>query len=63
MENDGVPEEEDVSLVDDERDPPRGSVEPEKEEDPEEEEDPVWQEFSQEYYEGASLDSYPRNAS
>lgn len=34
-------------------DVPRGSAEPENP-DEEEEEDPVWQEFSQEYYEGES---------
>lgn len=37
-----------------EEDPPR-SVTPEEKQDPEEDEDPVWQEFSQEYYEGSFL--------
>jgi hypothetical protein len=54
VENGAVLEEEDGPVVDDERDSLRGSVRPGTKEDPEEEEDPVWQEFSQEYYEGVS---------
>lgn len=56
VEEDDVPEAEGV--VQEEEEPPR-SVTPEKKQDPEEEEDPVWQEFSQEYYEGPSLNVLP----